>query len=203
MVTRGATYARQERDLYRTPAAVTEALLDHVRFAPVIFEPACGHGDLMKVARQRGYHVHASDIHPVNVPDARVGDFLTSPVPFAGPFDIVTNPPGGKGHKAMAFIARALAITHPWSGRVAMLLSRDFDSGNTRTHLFRDCPAFATTLVLLDRITWFEPCLESPSANHAWFIWDWAHHGEPVVRYARVAPHRGFYRDEELAEAAE
>jgi hypothetical protein len=204
MVTRGATYARQERDLYRTPAAVTAALLDHVSFAPVLFEPACGHGDLMKVAQQRGYVVHAADILPIGVPDAKVADFLTGPVPFAGPFDIVTNPPGGvQGRKAVAFIERALALTRPWQGRVAMLLRRDFDSGPTRTHLFRDHPAFAATVVLLGRITWFEPRRASPAENHAWILWDWTNRGEPVTRYVRLPSHRGFYRNEELAEAAE
>jgi hypothetical protein len=204
MVQRGATYPKQDRDLYRTPAAVTGALFDHVSFAPVILEPACGHGDMVRVARQRGYTVHASDILPIGVPDAKVADFLDGPMPFTPPFDIVTNPPGGwKGRTAVAFIARPLAITHPWQGRVAMLLGRDFDSGRTRAYLFRDCPAFSLTIVLLDRVTWFEPRKDEPSANHAWFIWDWAHQGPPVIRYARVAPHRGFYRDEELAEAAE
>jgi hypothetical protein len=115
MVQRGATYARQERDLYRTPAAVTAALFDHVRFPPVILEPACGHGDLMKVARQHGYVVHGSDILPVGVPDAKTAVFLNGPVPFTGPFNIVTNPPGGvQGRTAVAFIERALALTRPW-----------------------------------------------------------------------------------------
>jgi hypothetical protein len=204
MVQRGAAYPKQERDLYRTPAAVTAALLDHVSFAPVILEPACGHGDLVQVAWQRGYSVHASDIFPIGVPDARVADFLKGPVPFTGPFDIVSNPPGGmQGRKAVAFIERALAITQPWAGKVAMLLGRDFDSGRTRTHLFRDHPAFAATLVLLDRITWFEPRKAGSSTNHAWFLWDWTHRGEPVVHYTRLARHRGFYREEKLAEAAE
>jgi hypothetical protein len=203
MVTRGATYPRQDRDLYRTPAAVTEALFDNLTFGRVILEPACGHGDLMRVAQRRGYLVRAADIHPIGVPDARIADFLKGPVPFTGPFDIVTNPPGGKGHKAVAFIKRALALTHPWQGRVAMLLGRDFDSGQTRVHLFRDHPAFAITLVLLDRITWFEPRKASSSANHAWFVWDWTHRGDPVVRYTRLARHQGFYRDEAIAEAAE
>jgi hypothetical protein len=198
MVQRGATYPKRPRDLYRTPAAVTEALLDHVTFAPVILEPACGHGDLVQVVRRRGYLVHGSDIMPIGAPDAKVGDFLNGPVVFTPPFDIVTNPPGGlQGRKAVAFIQRALAITHPWQGRVAMLLGRDFDSAQKRVHLFRDCPAFAMTLVLLDRIVWFEPCTESPAVNHAWFIWDWTHRGPPVVRYTRVARHQGFYCDEE------
>jgi hypothetical protein len=204
MVQRGATYPKQDRDLYRTPPAVTEALFDHVSFAPVILEPACGHGDLVRVARQRGYTVHASDILPIGMPDAKVADFLTGPVPFAGPFDVVTNPPGGlQGRKAVAFIERALAIVEPWAGKVAMLLRRDFDSAPGRIHLFRDHGAFAATIVLLGRITWFEPRRASSAENHAWFVWDWRHRGEPVIRYARLARHHGFYRDEELAEAAE
>jgi hypothetical protein len=35
---------------------------------------------------------------------------------------------------------------------VTMLLRIDFDSGKTRTNLFRDCQAFDRKIVLLDRI---------------------------------------------------
>jgi hypothetical protein len=48
-----------------------------------------------------------------------------------------------------------------------MLLRVDFDSGKTRTPPFRDCPAFAEKVVLLDRIMWF-PGTVGPSMNHAW-----------------------------------
>jgi hypothetical protein len=59
------------------------------------------------------------------------------------------------------FIQRALTITRPWGGKVAMLPRRDFDSTPARVHLFRDHPAFAATVVLLGRVTWFEPRVAS------------------------------------------
>jgi hypothetical protein len=92
------------------------------------------------------------------------------------------------------FIQRALAITRPWGGKVAMLTRRDFDSAPGRVHLFRDHPAFAATVVLLGRITWFEPRVAGPAENHAWFLWDWQHRGRAQVFYATLARHRGYAR---------
>jgi hypothetical protein len=111
---------------------------------------------------------------------------------LAGP----TRSRANKGRKAVAFIERALAITEPWQGQVAMLLRRDFDSAPGRVHLFRDHPAFAATIVLLGRITWFEPRVASPAENHAWFLWDWQHRGTPTTIYATLARHRGYPRHE-------
>jgi SAM-dependent methyltransferase len=191
MVIRGAAYDRQPRDLYRTPCAVTAALLDHVSFAPVLCDPCCGYGDMLAVFRARGYRALGCDIQPVAA-GARVADFLADPFPFA-PCDIVTNPPSGPGGRvAVAFIERALAITQPWQGKVAMLTRRDFDSAPGRVHLFRDHPAFATTVVLLGRITWFAPRVASPAENHCWCVWDWRHRGRPQNLYAELGRHQGF-----------
>jgi hypothetical protein len=71
-----------------------------------------------------------------------------------------------------------------------MLLRCDFDHAQSRTHLFRDCPALAKKLVLLRRIAWFVEAngkpKASPSFNHAWFIWDWQHDGPPTIGYSPV-----------------
>jgi hypothetical protein len=64
-----------------------------------------------------------------------------------------------------------------------MLLRVDYDSAITRRHLFADCQAFATKLVLTRRIVWFEPKIASPSENHAWFVWSWRHEGAPTIAY--------------------
>jgi hypothetical protein len=69
---RSASYERQPRELYRTPAAVVVALLDQVTFAPVICDPCCGHGDMLAVFRARGHQALGPDIHPIGVPDAKV-----------------------------------------------------------------------------------------------------------------------------------
>jgi len=52
---------------------------------------------------------------------------------------IVTNL---QGKLAERFIERALDLTRPNQGAVAMLLKADFDSGLTRRRFFVDCPAW-------------------------------------------------------------
>ena len=110
-------------------------------------------------------------------------DFLTVAAVPADVSDLITNPPYGenrRGELAVRFIEHALDLEVP---RVAMLLRNDFDSAITRQHLFRDCPTFVRKIVLLNRIKWFEGP-SSPSDNHAWFCWDRAHTGAPIIRYA-------------------
>jgi hypothetical protein len=79
----------------------------------------------------------------------------------------------------------------PVNGFVAMLLRTDFDHAKSRSHLFRDCPAFSRKVVLLNRIVWFTEAngkpKASPSENHAWFCWDWRHDGPPTIAYAERA----------------
>ena len=95
----------------------------------------------------------------------------------------MTNPPYGDdrgGRLACAFIRHALSLR---VRAVAMLLRVDFDSGKTRTDLFRDNPTFAGKITLLDRIKWFEGPSQ-PSDNRAWFLWNRAHRGDPGIAYA-------------------
>jgi hypothetical protein len=65
-----------------------------------------------------------------------------------------------------------------------MLLRTDFDHAASRRHLFSECPAFATKVVLTKRIVWFDGPKAAPSFNHAWYIWDWKHRGSPTLAYA-------------------
>jgi hypothetical protein len=99
---------------------------------------------------------------------------------------IITNPPYGFGGRlALRCIERSLEITKPIGGIVAMLLKVDYDSGGTRAHVFKNCPAWAKKLVLRRRIMWFPSQNgNGPSENHAWFIWDWKHAGPPTIDYA-------------------
>lgn len=181
MSQRDSGYARKERDLYETPAWVTRALLPHLR-DPIggVWEPACGSGQMSEVLLNAGYCVVSTDI------DQGV-DFLFQLDPPDGgkmPAAIITNPPYDL---AQEFCDHALRLMEPVRGQVAMMLRTDFDHAKSRTHLFRDCPAFAKKLVLMKRIAWFvedngKP-KASPSFNHAWYIWDHAHEGPPQIAY--------------------
>ena len=113
------------------------------------------------------------------------GDFLKlERLPDASVRGIVTNPPY---EQAEEFCAHALKLTAPVKGFVAMLLRCDFDHAKRRAYLFADCPQFAKKIVLTRRIVWFVEAdgkpKASPSFNHAWFLWDWQHQGQPVIAY--------------------
>jgi hypothetical protein len=113
-------------------------------------------------------------------------DFLQRTQPPTHIDAIVTNPPYGddrSGRLACAFIRHALSLD---ARIVATLLRVDFDSGRTRTDLFRDNPSFAGKITLLYRIQWFEGPRQ-PSDNHAWFLWNRGYRGVPRLAYAARA----------------
>jgi hypothetical protein len=175
---RDSGYERKERDLYETPEWVTEALLpylpDRIEF---VWEPACGSGKMQRVL-ERKFKVWATDLDQEQ-------DFLLATTPEPPKCDaIITNPPYELGQE---FCSEALRIMENRGGFVAMLMRTDFDHAKSRTHLFRDCPAFAKKIVLMKRICWFVEAdgkpKASPSFNHAWYIWDWKHEGPPTIAY--------------------
>lgn len=197
MSQRNSEYERRERDLYETPKWVTEVLCQHLFQSGwalgCVWEPAAGSGKMLDVLESYADPGCAvgSDVEPQREDIMRM-NFLTSDAPsWRGPLGqnefgaIVTNPPYDL---ATEFVERALHYFQGRSvGKIAMLLRTDFDHAKSRTHLFRDCPAFAEKLVLMKRIAWFveengRP-KASPSFNHAWYIWDWQHVGHPTISY--------------------
>lgn len=177
-------YKRKERDLYETPAWVTQALVDEI--APIlpvceyIWEPASGGGKIAAVLQERGYRVLETDIAGRDGTSPLMGDFLCS---FDAPQDvaaIVTNPPYAM---AQQFVEKALQLMQERHGTVAMLLRVDWDSAASRSHLFADCPQWYRKIVLTKRVVWFDGG-SSPSFNHAWFCWYWRHDGPPTIGYA-------------------
>ena len=167
-------YPRQSDETYETPRWVSQVAAAHLRGrCAFLWEPANGPGSKLTEALQaEGFHVIGTN------DDFLLRDSLPDPRIEA----IITNPPyGPNGRLACAFIAHALEL----APIVAMLLRVDFDSGKTRTPLFRDCPTFVGKIILLDRIVWFEPPIASPSENFAWFLWNRTHQGPPTISYAR------------------
>jgi hypothetical protein len=158
---------------------------------------------MVEALQMVGYHVTQSDIEPDIAGGGGGVDFLTTSALPLGCTGIVTNPPfGERGVLALRFLEHALELTKPANGFVAMLLRVDYDSAKTRTHLFRDCPAFAKKVNLLDRIVWFAdlpPGVEraAPKENHSWYVWDHRHVGAPTIAYASKAS--GMYRLEKTA----
>ncbi len=165
-------YERIERDAYYTPAWCTEALLRHVDFYGLTWEPAVGEYHMADVLKGAGVDVITSDIN--------MGiDFLTVQRPSKVK-NVITNPPYSL---AKEFIEQALGATGLFRGKVAMLLRNEYDSASTRQHLFSKCPQFALKLVLTKRPRWFSDNKASPRHNFSWFVWDWAHEGPAEIRW--------------------
>lgn len=188
MSQKASGYERIDGDAYFTPAWVTEALLSVEQFPDGACDPACGAGHIVEVVRRAGAPALGIDIKryeplAADPPLALLyaerdlhagGDFLRCTVsPLK---NLITNPPyGQRGALAVDFIKRALELTRPLGGKVAMLLRVDFDSAAGRRGIFDDHPAFAAKYTLTKRIRWanIEQKDSGPTENHAWFVWSW------------------------------
>lgn len=105
-------------------------------------------------------------------------DFLSVNLDF---HRIATNPPFSLGDR---FCWHAIERTRACKGRVAMLLPMTFDAAKSRVSLWLEAP-FKCKYTLLRRIRWtnLEQKKAGPSANHAWFVWDWQYTGTPTLGY--------------------
>jgi hypothetical protein len=176
---RSSGYARERDENYpTTPPWLASVIASYLRRAGVtdVWEPAAGGGALADALAGHGFAVCST-----------ADDFLKEQAPptTRAVDAIVTNPPYGnkrQGELACRFIRHALTLN---VRVIAMLLRVDFDSGKTRTDLFRDNPRFKGKIVLLDRVEWFpRKGKNGPSDNHAWFIWGLHSGADPWIRYA-------------------
>lgn len=167
-----SNYARKENDLYQTEPWATMALLRHLNVKGArIWEPTAGNHLIADVLREEGATVVATDIVRYDRDHDEIYDFFSKkadPFGMMRPDMIIANPPYGKSNRdAVRFAELALKRCSGW---VALLLTMKFDSGKTRTHLFRDNPRFAAKIVLLDRIQWFAGPT-SGTEDHCWMVW--------------------------------
>jgi hypothetical protein len=94
-------------DLYETPPAATLALLRAERLPHHLWEPAAGRGAIVRVLREAGHEVLASDLVDYGEPTHFAGrDFLMERLPDKVEA-IVTNPPFGLAEQ---FVAHALEL---------------------------------------------------------------------------------------------
>jgi hypothetical protein len=177
-------FKRVDGDRYWTEPWVTRALLERVKFRGMIWEPACGRGDMAMVLAEAGYVVMASDIagDTLGCGGALKADFLTRQHAGEELFSIVTNPPYTL---AELFIQKAIDLTERCGGMVAMLMRNEYDCAAGRRYLF-ESKAFASKLVLTRRPRWLDANQQhsaSPRHNFAWFLWDWRHAGQARIEW--------------------
>lgn len=158
-------YERVESDFYPTPPEPTIALMDFLQLPKdtVIWEPACGKGDMSSVIKNMGYTVKESDIQFGD-------DFLECP--FFECDWIITNPPFSLSEK---FIRRCCEHKRPF----ALLLKCQYWHAKKRLSLFKEThPSYILPL------TWRVDFLKkkrgkgAPLMDVMWVVWDTEYSGK-------------------------
>jgi hypothetical protein len=117
-------------DFYQTPPCATLALMQAEALPPRLWEPCAGGGSIVRVLRDAGHNVIASDIVQRDFPLDFRDDFFTVAAPRRCDA-IVTNPPFSS---AAPMVARALQLVP----RVYLLLRLAFLESERRTPILED-----------------------------------------------------------------
>jgi hypothetical protein len=168
-------HSKRGHDLYETPPGAVRALLKVEHFTGTTWEPCCGPGSIVRVLRETGHHVIATDLIDYSdrgwPADATGGvDFLQVGCAPEGVTTILTNPPY---KNADNFVRHALTL----APRVVMFLrllalegqgrSDIVDGGRlARVHVFRN------RVPRMHRDGWEGPRSESNGLCFGWFCWD-------------------------------
>jgi len=184
-----APLSERRDDLYDTPPEAVYALLRVEGLPQRIWEPACGIGNIVKVLRDVGYEVIATDLNARGCPDSmsRVDFLFPLVVPQIEVDCILTNPPF---QLAEQFVVAALER----APLVVMLLRWAFYESDKRTNILEGAGlarihCFANRLPMMHRAGW-----EGRKANSgmafAWYIWQRGYVGPTIVDRIRWEPAR-------------
>jgi len=163
---RSSGFERNGNDWYVEPPRAVTALLDVEPFSGSIHDPACGGGNIPKVAASRGYVATGSDIVDRGFGDG-VQDFLADSRNYD---NIVSNPPFGI---ATEFTLHALALVKPF-GKVAILQRLAWLEGRNRHASLFSAGCLHHVWVFSNRIS-MPPGGQSVTAKNgsvafAWFV---------------------------------
>lgn len=163
------TAIREPNDYYATNPEAMEELLKRELFAPNIWEPACGEGNLSEVLKKQGYNVLSTDLIDRGYQDELL-DFLTCERKFNG--DIITNPPFKYTNE---FILKALECVS-MGGKVAMFLKLNYLSGKKRYRdIYSKVPPYRI-YVFSGRTACSKnntpEGFKNGAMDYAWFIWE-------------------------------
>lgn len=175
-----ASFSERGDDLYETPECAISALLSAEALPRQIWEPACGPGAIVRVLRNAGHSVIATDLVDYGLDNSGSGiDFLMERTLPDGVGAIVTNPPYKLANE---FVAHALDLCP----RVIMLLRLAFLESERRRpildtgHLAR-VYVFRNRLPMMHRDGW-EGKRAGNAVAFAWYSWDRNHSGPTELR---------------------
>jgi len=169
-------------DCYDTPEVAVRALLKYIELPSIIWEPACGKGNIVRVLREAGHGVIATDLNDRGCPhsQSRIDFLLHCPSHNIGA--IVTNPPYSL---AEHFVEVALER----APLVVMLLRLAFIESERRTPILDGgmlarILVFANRLPMMHRADWIGRKSNSGMA-FAWFVWNRNHTGPTTIERIR------------------
>lgn len=169
---------REKDDFYPTPPDATRALLRLEKFGSQIWEPACGDGAISNVLSGAGHTVISTDLLDRGYGEPRI-DFLMEQRLLAP--EIITNPPF---KLAEQFARHALDLGVQ---KLAMLLRLAWLEGTERKRLFESTP-LARVHVASRRLSMARGGTDVGKGGgsmiaFAWFVWDRAHEGPPILSW--------------------
>jgi hypothetical protein len=165
-------------DCYGTPPEAVAALLKVEALPHTIWEPAAGRGNIVRVLRDRGHAVIATDIADYGFPLHFQRDFLAEIAAPASVECVLTNPPYQCAEK---FVVHALTLCP----LVIMLLRLAFLESERRCGILEgrglaSVHVFRRRLPMMHRDGWQGRKANSGMA-FAWFVWDRGYRGLPAV----------------------
>lgn len=134
MAERNSGHTRDPLDWYCEPESCVHTLFNVESFSgDAIYDPCCGSGNIVKVARKRGYAAYGSDIVDRGA-GFDVVDFFSTKWMDKG-FSVCTNPPF---REAVRVVEHALRLVRP-GGLVAIVGQSKFLWSQGRVDLFDRC----------------------------------------------------------------
>ena len=194
-----SAYPRDPFGWYVEPTRCVEQLFDLIDFGDeVIWDPSCGRGTILDVARRRGHHTFGSDLvdrwRPGGHPFVTL-DFLRAVHgPRGAPFSIVNNPPYNEPEPGIAekFIRHA----HKLGGwhRSAFLVPVSFQCSEGRYRLFvEDCRP-SHVISLMERPSMppgamlearGESCRGGGMEDYCWLVFTRGYRGDAAHLFAK------------------
>lgn len=181
------TKGRETDDFYATDPAALEALLDHCSYYlhnlfcanPIIWECACGNGNLAKLLTKNGFVVYASDLKDRGFGNVHI-DFLNTKIDNCPPI-ILTNPPYSL---ATEFIEHALEIL-PENGLYIALMNITYLAGQKRYERVYRYGSLREVYIFSKRIgCWKNGQRDDKKAhiiNYAWYVFQKGYKGQPTL----------------------
>ena len=169
-------------DFYSTPRIAIDKLLEVEQFGNTVLEPCCGTGAIAGPLKEAKYIVTASDLYDWNYGNTGI-DFLGNYYDGCAFDAVCTNPPFCK---SLEFTLKALQLTKPRNGKVAMFNRVQWLEGKARyDNLYSQLPfsklwVFVSRLPRMHRYMWEGKPTTSMMA-FAWFCFDWQHTGTPTI----------------------